>query len=174
MGYRITLRTSSIIDCEQLELASGPDEVISELSLQTLVISNLPQTTALPKWLQGAACTLQSLIIVDCPKLAALPEWLPNLTSLQTLGLQDCPKLSSLPEGTQRLTSLTRLLVSNCKSIGGKMQTRNRWWLAKACSCSQTFHWSQLELIWWWPGTLYIICLFSIVSSLVEPILHCI
>lgn len=99
MGYRITLRTLSIIDCEQLELASGPDEVISELSLQTLVISNLP--------LQGAACTLQSLIIVDCPKLAALPEWLPNLTSLQTLGLQDCPKLSSLPEGTQRLTSLT-------------------------------------------------------------------
>ncbi|GMN75781.1 hypothetical protein TIFTF001_056372, partial [Ficus carica] len=102
MRFCTTLSTLFIFKCEQLDLASRPDQVM-QLSLQTLVISELPKTTALPQWLGGAAHTLQILLIKDCPKLVALPEWLPNLTSLQTLGIVGCPKLSSLPEGMQRL-----------------------------------------------------------------------
>ncbi|GMN70678.1 hypothetical protein TIFTF001_055834 [Ficus carica] len=88
-----------------------------QLSLQTLWIDELPQTTALPQWLEGAAHTLQFLIINDCPELAALPEWLPNLISLQALVIVGCPKLSSLPEGMQQLTSLKHLVIRDCKTL---------------------------------------------------------
>ena len=73
-------------------------------SLDTLMANVLPQMTALPRWLQGAAHTLQLFHIKGCPKLVALPEWLPKLTSLQTFGIVGWPKLSSLAEGMQRLT----------------------------------------------------------------------
>ena len=113
-----TLRTLVVDECEQLELASGPDEVINnQLSLQTLMIYKLPETTALPNWLQGAADTLHILGVQDCCKLAALPEWSPNLTTLETLAIIDCPNLSSLPEGMERLTSLTRLGIKGCDAL---------------------------------------------------------
>ncbi|GMN26310.1 hypothetical protein TIFTF001_050411 [Ficus carica] len=103
-------------ECEQLDLASGLNQVM-QLSLQTLYIGELPQTTALPQWLEGAAHTLQFLVINSCPELVALPEWLPNLISLQALGIGECPKLSSLPEGMQPLTSLTHLAIWDCKTL---------------------------------------------------------
>ncbi|XP_024024458.1 disease resistance protein RGA2 [Morus notabilis] len=113
-----TLRTLIVDECEQLELASGPDEVINnQLSLRTLMIHKLPQTTALPQWLQGAADTLQLVVVQDCCKLATLPKWLPNLTTLETLAMLDCPNLSSLPEGMERLTSLTRLRIKGCDAL---------------------------------------------------------
>ncbi|XP_024024456.1 putative disease resistance protein RGA3 [Morus notabilis] len=113
-----TLRTLVVNECEQLELASGPDEVINnQLSLQTLMINELPQTTALPQWLQRAADTLQHLLVFYCCKLATLPKWLPNLTTLETLTMFACPNLSSLPEGMERLTSLTRLEINGCDAL---------------------------------------------------------
>ncbi|XP_024032005.1 disease resistance protein RGA2-like [Morus notabilis] len=113
-----TLRTLVVDECEQLELASGRDEVINnQLSLQTLMIYKLPQTTALPQWLQCAADTLQLMVVQDCCKLAALPKWLPNLTTLETLAIVDCPNLSSLPDGMERLTSLTRLEIGGCDAL---------------------------------------------------------
>ncbi|XP_024029133.1 putative disease resistance protein RGA3 [Morus notabilis] len=116
MRYCATLRTLLIGDCEQLDLAIGPNEVIP-MSLQSLLIWDSPQVTALPHWLQGAAHSLQRLGIRGCPNLVALPEWFPNLTSLQKLFIFMCPKLSFLPIGMQRLTSLTDLKIVGCDAL---------------------------------------------------------
>ncbi|GMN34527.1 hypothetical protein TIFTF001_004750 [Ficus carica] len=90
-----------------LELEELPRDIRNLVSLRTLYITtkqtSFPEngTTALPKWLQGAACTLQSLIIVDCPKLAAFPG-----------------------DATAHVPNT--LADFKLQSIGGKMQTRNR------------------------------------------------
>ena len=49
MRYCTTLRNLFIVDCEQLDLATGPINEVIQLSLQTLVISNLSETTAHPQ-----------------------------------------------------------------------------------------------------------------------------
>ncbi|GMN70391.1 hypothetical protein TIFTF001_039443 [Ficus carica] len=116
MRFCTTSCTLAIDQCEQPDLASGPNQVMKS-SLDTLMANVIPHMAALPRWLQGAAQTLQLLHIKGCPELVALPEWLPNLTSLQTLGIVGCPKLLSLPEGMQRLTCLTHLGISDCKTL---------------------------------------------------------
>nr|POE85033.1 hypothetical protein CFP56_40519 [Quercus suber] len=74
------LGTLIIGDCEELSLMEmeGEDNQDLKLSLQKLIITDLPKLEVLPQWLRGSANTLQLLLIVECENLNALPEWLPQ------------------------------------------------------------------------------------------------
>ncbi|XP_065635298.1 putative disease resistance protein RGA4 [Quercus suber] len=116
------LETLIIMECEELSLMEmeGEDNQDLKLSLQKLMIVDLPKLEVLPQWLQGSANTLQSLAIANCENLKALPEWLPRLKSLHTFRIVDCPKLSSLPEGMEALTALRQLKIGGCPDLSRK------------------------------------------------------
>ncbi|KAF4362806.1 hypothetical protein F8388_022463 [Cannabis sativa] len=112
-----TLRSLSIVVCDQLNLAGEFINKDVQLSLHTFVICKLPETTDLPQWLQQSAKTLQKLHIEGCPNLSKLPEWLPKLTSLEKIVIKHCPELLSLPDGIEDLTSLTHLEIEYCNAL---------------------------------------------------------
>nr|XP_023873046.1 putative disease resistance protein RGA1 [Quercus suber] len=116
------LGTLIIGDCEELSLMEmeGEDNQDLKLSLQKLIITDLPKLEVLPQWLRGSANTLQLLLIVECENLNALPEWLPRLKSLHTLAIGECPKLSSLLEGMEALTALRELKIRGCPDLSRK------------------------------------------------------
>ncbi|KAM3280816.1 disease resistance protein RGA2-like [Capsicum chacoense] len=147
MKYLIALKSLYIIDCEALTLLEWQDiEGIKMLrslvigglpqleskdvqclrSLQSLVISGLPHFVALPRWLEGAACTLRHLRVERCPNFMAFPEWLGDLTGLEQIEVLECLKLSSLPEGIRGLTNLKVLTIDSCPKLSEACQSMDK------------------------------------------------
>ncbi|KAL4607901.1 hypothetical protein ACB092_09G208800 [Castanea dentata] len=121
-----SLETLIIWDCEELSLTDKEENQDLKLSLQLLVIMELPKLEVLPQWLQASANTLQHLKIEDCCNFTALPEWLPHLKSLQTLTIINCPVFSSLPEGMQDLTALREFRIDDCPKLSRKCREEVR------------------------------------------------
>ncbi|KAK3446891.1 hypothetical protein EUGRSUZ_A02516 [Eucalyptus grandis] len=104
-----------ICACGSLRLPEGDgNEPGSMSSLQSLVLSYLPELVSLPGWLEGSASTLRTIEISYCPKLSALPEWLQNCSSLTKLQLTMLPELSSLPDGVRLIPTLK---ISECEKL---------------------------------------------------------
>uniref|UniRef100_A0A7N2M209 Uncharacterized protein n=1 Tax=Quercus lobata TaxID=97700 RepID=A0A7N2M209_QUELO len=127
------LETLMIGDCKELSLmeTEGEDNQDLKLSLQNLIIWDLPMLEGLPQWLQGSANTLQVLRIEECENLKALPKWLPCLKSLHKLWIVDCPKLSSLPEGMEALTALRELGIRGCPDLSRKCREEDSHKIAR-------------------------------------------
>ncbi|XP_034673151.1 putative disease resistance protein RGA3 isoform X1 [Vitis riparia] len=94
------LEVLGIKGCEKLESidgeAEGQEDIQSFGSLQTLLVGDLPQLEALPRWLLHGPTsnTLHHLKISPCSNLKALPtNGLQKLTSLKKLEINDCPEL---------------------------------------------------------------------------------
>ncbi|KAK9921777.1 hypothetical protein M0R45_030274 [Rubus argutus] len=87
-SYLAALRVLILGNCKQLDLVNQHDQGIS-LRLEKLSLSDLPQITKLPEWLQGAANTLQDLDIENCSNL----EGMDRLTALRDLKIKDCTEL---------------------------------------------------------------------------------
>ncbi|OMO86147.1 hypothetical protein COLO4_21298 [Corchorus olitorius] len=119
LQHLTTLETLVIGDCENLELTDEEqdDDQDSKLRLRTLLIGELQELLALPKWLHGSASTLQYLYVDDCPNFMALPEWVQDFTSLEKIEMLRCPKLSYLPEGLSHLTCLRKLTIGHCPRL---------------------------------------------------------
>ncbi|CAN4089913.1 unnamed protein product [Withania somnifera] len=147
MKYLIALKSLFIIDCEELTLLEWQDiEGIKMLrsliigglphleskdvqclrSLQSLVISGLPHFVALPRWLEGAACTLRHLRVERCPNFMAFPEWLGDLTALEQIEVLECLKLSSFPEGMCGLTNLKVLTIDSSPKLSEACQNMDK------------------------------------------------
>ena len=120
------LENLMIGDCEELSLTDKEENKDLKLSLQLLMIRNLPKLEVLPQWLQASANTLQHLGIEDCCNFIAFPEWLPHLKSLQTLIIKDCPVFSSLPKGMQDLTALREFQIEECPKLSRKCREEVR------------------------------------------------
>ena len=61
--------------------------------------------------------SLETLVIEECPQFSALPEGMRHLTALRRLDIRDCPKFSALPEGMRHLSLLTRLKIEKCNKM---------------------------------------------------------
>lgn len=61
--------------------------------------------------------SLETLVIEECPQFSALPEGMRHLTALRRLDIRYCPELSALPEGMRHLPSLTHLKIERCNKM---------------------------------------------------------
>ena len=117
MRYLTALKTLVISYCKQLTLFHDKDEKVGPLSLQKLILVELPKALALPRWLEGCKSSLQYLSLSGCPKFKKLPKWLPNSMSLQEIEVMQCPNLCSLPEGMHLLTSQVKFTILECPKL---------------------------------------------------------
>lgn len=87
-----TLRHLLIHDCDKFQALPEEDGLLNLTSLETLVIE-------------------------ECPQFSALPEGMRHLTALRRLDIRCCLKLSALPEGMRHLPSLTHLKIERCNKM---------------------------------------------------------
>ncbi|XP_029126793.1 putative disease resistance protein RGA4 isoform X2 [Cajanus cajan] len=121
------LETLLVEKCGNLDLElwkNHHEEQSPKLKLIYVILSGLPQLTALPQWLQKTANSLQTLSIEDCRNLEMLPEWLTSLTNLKIFGISYCLELSSLPDNFHHLTALEILEIEGCPALCRKCQPR--------------------------------------------------
>ncbi|KAM4091909.1 hypothetical protein ACJW30_09G172200 [Castanea mollissima] len=123
INHLTALETLGISDCKELSLMEmgGEDNQDLKLSLQKLIIINLPKLEVLPQWLQGSANTLQLLHIEGCENLKAFPEWLPRLKSLHTLMIEGCPDLSRKcrEEDSDKIANVQQIELEGTKFTKG-------------------------------------------------------
>ncbi|KAL5562777.1 hypothetical protein UlMin_032524, partial [Ulmus minor] len=126
-----TLEILVIDDCEMFTLTENKDnDQVGKLSLRKLILGDLPEMTAFPRWLQGCEDTLNDLSIARCHNFTALPDWLPNMASLEKLLIDDCSELQSLPaERMHLLTSLQRLEIVECPELRNSVKVMRKDWL---------------------------------------------
>jgi len=113
-----------VIDCKRLELnlPENLQNATKRWRINFLHVENFPRLQRLPKWIENAAVTLQTLIITNIPMLAMLPECLTRMTHLKMLHISGCPGLNFLPSDMQCLTSLEALTIDGCPVLCQKCQ----------------------------------------------------
>lgn len=134
------LQSLSVFGCENLVSLF---EVMQKLrKLKTLVISDCPRLTSLPRGIVHLSA-LENFMIVNCeelmlsdwqdteglkrirslvigglPHLVSLPEWLKgDSNSLKFIRISTCPSFVSLPAWLENVTSLEKLEITGCPKI---------------------------------------------------------
>ena len=93
-------------------------EIPDNISLCSLVLSNLPNATSFSKW--PKLPSLRSLHIRDCKDLVSLSEEaapFQGLSSLKLLSIQRCPRLVTLPMHGGLPKTLECLTIGSCSGL---------------------------------------------------------
>jgi Leucine-rich repeat (LRR) protein len=111
------LQTLYIDSCENLNLLLNNKCPTPPLRLKHLYLIGFSMLVTLPGWIACAMDTLETMVVSNLPNLKMLPVFLTTMTRLKRLYILDCPQLLNLPRDIYGLTALEDLRLSGCSKL---------------------------------------------------------
>ncbi|KAK2416877.1 putative disease resistance protein RGA3 [Trifolium repens] len=116
------LETLYINNCDKLNLSLNNECPTQTLRLKHLYLIGFSKLVTLPEWIVCAMDTLETLVISNLPNLKILPVFLTTMTHLKRLYITNCFQLMSLTSDMRHLTALEDLRIKGCPVLCSKCQ----------------------------------------------------
>jgi hypothetical protein len=116
------LETLYINNCDKLNLLLNNECPEQKLRLKHLYLIGFSKLVTLPEWIVCAMDTLETLVISNLPNLKILPVFLTTMTHLKRLYITNCFQLMSLTSDMRHLTALEDLRIKGCPVLCSRCQ----------------------------------------------------
>ncbi|GAU17972.1 hypothetical protein TSUD_330970 [Trifolium subterraneum] len=118
----IPQQTLYINNCDNLNLLLNNECPEQTLRIKHLYLIGFSKLVTLPGWIECAMDTLETLVISNLPNLDMLPVFLTTMTRLKRLYITNCFQLLSFTSDMRRLTALENLRIKGCPVLCSRCQ----------------------------------------------------